>query len=152
MIPHSVDERLSELSLMLDFSDNLRDRIIDAIKEVFTYQRVEPADVILQEGDTSDDDGVIVLRGSVILTRVNGHTFQLPSPSLLGEMQQFGFYGSKERTATVTAAEPCGLLRFSWPKLYAALEARLQSDELELFREALKRYAWMHFLESEDEI
>lgn len=149
---YEVDGVLAELPFMLDFSEGLQFRVIGAIKQVSTLDNLAMGAQLFTEGEDGSDNGFVVLKGAVTVERSNGFSAMVRAPVLLGEMKQFHFNLSDERAATVSAAEQLEVLRFDWGRFYTVLNDRTSDEERKVIREALESYAWMHFLEMEDEL
>jgi len=149
---YEVDGTLAELPFMFDFSEGLQFRVMVALKEVSTLDNLAMGSQLFEEGDKDSDKGYVVLKGAVTVERSNGFSVTVQPPVLLGEMKQFHFSLSDARAATVRAAEQLEVLRFDWGRLYTVLNDRMSDEEQKVIREALESYAWMHFLELEDEL
>jgi CRP-like cAMP-binding protein len=149
--PNVVD-RIADLSFLLDLDPALTEHVIQAFIDVGEPARLQQNASLLSEGDAGSDVGYIVLQGLVAVERSDGFRKTMPAPALLGEMKQFHFNTKEERTATVQAATDLQVLRFEWESFYEKLEACTTEEEREAFRVALRDYAWMHFLELEQEL
>jgi CRP-like cAMP-binding protein len=149
---YEVDGALAELPFMLDFTEGLQYRVMAALKEVSTLDTFAMGTQLFEEGDEGSDCGYVVLKGAVTVERSTGFSANVQAPVLLGEMKQFHFNLSDARAATVRAAESLEVLRFDWGRLYTVIDDRTTDEERKVIREALESYAWMHFLELEDEL
>jgi CRP-like cAMP-binding protein len=152
MTDHPLDGRIERLSLMLDLDTEIQQGLIASLKEVGRVAGMNKGDQLFGEGESTDDDGYVVISGSLIVEGSSGFRNVMSAPSLVGEMKQFAFGGDETRVANVTAAEDLEVLHFDWNALYESLGTHVNADELEAFRCALRRYAWMHFLELEGEL
>jgi CRP-like cAMP-binding protein len=152
MNEHPLDGRIEHLSLMLDLDEEVQRQFIAALKDVGRIAAVNSGCTLFDEGDSDSDDGYVVLRGSLLIESSSGFNNTLFAPVLVGEMKQFAFGDDEARRASVTAAADLEVMAFEWPKLYAALEKSLEAEQLNAFKEALRRYAWMHYLELEGEL
>jgi len=141
-----------KLPVLLDFSDNQRYRIVNALMGCSEVARIQANACLFKEGDAESDFGFVLLDGAIRVENSNGFVKPVNPPALLGEMRQFNFEGSGIRAATVTAVEDIIVLRFSWSKLDLSLKALLNPEECEEFTKALQIHAWMHYLEREDEL
>ncbi|MBI4559109.1 MAG: cyclic nucleotide-binding domain-containing protein [Candidatus Hydrogenedentes bacterium] len=151
MTLQQIEQAVASLSLMLTLADHVKERVVAAFKEVSQLKELKPGDGLFAEGDSDSDEGYILLSGSVKVETADGFSTQVFPPELLGEMKQFHFGGSAERMADVSVIEPSEVLQFSWARLHASLSERLDANALAEFENALQSYAWMHFLEQEDE-
>jgi len=152
MTDHPLDGRIEGLSLMLDLDSEIQQGLIASLKDVGRIAGMNKGDQLFGEGDSTNDDGYVVLSGSLIVEGSGGFQNVLSAPVLVGEMKQFAFGGEETRVANVTAAADLEVLRFDWTALYESLGTHVNADQLEAFRCALRRYAWMHFLELEGEL
>lgn len=147
-----VLEAVAGLSPMLELDDQVRPTVVTTLREASTLKDVEAGRWLFREGEAESDDGYVLLTGSVQVETSNGFSTQVFAPELLGEMKQFHIAGTSRRTADVRAVEPLEVLHFQWGRLYALLDARLSKEAMAAFSDAIRRYAWMHFLEDEGEI
>jgi len=152
MTDHPLDGRIEGLSLMLDLDVGVQQGLIAALKDVGRIAGMNKGDQLFSEGENSADEGYVVLRGSLTIESSAGFSNTLFAPILVGEMKQFAFGDEETRVANVTAAADLEVLRFDWNAFYASLATQLSETQLEEFRCALRRYAWMHFLELEGEL
>ena len=152
MTDHPLDGRIEGLSLMLDLDTGIQEGIIVSLKDVGRIAGVNKGGQLFSEGDRGADEGYVVLKGSLLVECDSGFSNTLFAPVLVGEMKQFAFGDEEVRIANVTAATDLEVLRFDWNAFYESLAAQLSSEQLEEFRCALRRYAWMHFLELEGEL
>ncbi len=152
MTDHPLDGRIENLSLMLDLDPEVQQAFIASLKDVGGVAGINKGDHLFDEGEPSADDGYIVLKGSLTITSSSGFENTLFAPALVGEMKQFNFSGDESRVANVAAAADLEVIRFDWSAFYKSLGERLNEEQLEAFRIALRRYAWMHFLELEGEL
>ncbi len=152
MTEHPLDGRIESLSLMLDLDPEIQQGFIASLKDVGGIAGVNKGDHLFNEGDSNANDGYVVLKGTLTIASSGGFENELFAPVLVGEMKQFSFSGDEARVANVTAAADLEVLRFDWAALYKSLGERLSDKQIEDFRCALRRYAWMHFLELEGEL
>jgi len=93
----------------------LADEHLDFIKSIITRERIDPGEVIFEEG-SSGDDVYFILEGEVAVT-VDGHRVET-----LGEGEQFGemhMIDIQTRSATVTALRPTVLLKLRHEDFHA---------------------------------
>lgn len=152
MTDHPLDGRIENLSLMLDLDPGIQQAFTTALKDVGRIAGVNKDDLLFSEGETSADEGYVVLKGSLAVESSSGFSNTLYAPVLVGEMKQFAFGDEDARTANVSALADLEVLRFDWNAFYESLGAQLGETKLAEFRDALRRYAWMHFLELEGEL
>jgi CRP-like cAMP-binding protein len=143
---------VERLPVLLDFSDNQKYRIVNALMGCSEVVRVSENTCLFKEGDAESEFGYVLLDGELRVENSNGFVKVVNPPALVGEMRQFNFEGGGKRAATVTALEPLTVLRFSWPKLDLTLMESLNPEECVEFTKALQIHAWMHYLEREDEL
>lgn len=152
MTDHPLDGRIEGLSLMLDLDSGIQQGFIAALKDIGRIAGMNKGDRLFSENIPSADDGYVVLKGSLLIESSSGFKNALFAPVLVGEMKQFAFEGEETRVASVTADTELEVLRFDWDALYKSLGTQLSDEQIEEFRAALRRYAWMHFLELEGEL
>jgi hypothetical protein len=152
MTPEQITRQLENLAFMFDLSDSLKAIVVATLAEVSRLEQVSPDTVLLAPDDSQPDTGFVLLGGSVEIQGADGFGTTLEPPVILGEMKQFHFEHSSKRMATVRAVCEVNVLRFQWPELYTALEARISAAEMTEFRTALHDHAWMHYLELQDEL
>lgn len=152
MTDHPLDDRIEGLSLMLDLDAGIQRALLATLKDVGCIGATNKGDQLYCEGETSANEGYVVLKGSLLIESKTGFSSTLFAPVLVGEMKQFSFGDDDARAASVTASVDLEVLRFDWDAFYKSLGAQLSEAQLEEFRCALRRYAWMHFLELEGEL
>jgi CRP-like cAMP-binding protein len=150
--PSAIEKQIGQLALMLEFNDEMRDRVAEVFCAASTQEQIPAGTQLFAEGDEVSNDGYVLLKGTVTVERSSGFRKQVHPPELLGEMKQFEFEGPAERAATATAAEDVEVLHFNWDTFYERLKGRIYGREKDVFNDALQRYAWMHFLEIEEEL
>lgn len=115
----------------------------DTLDTVGMIDDVEAGTVLFTEGDQPTDQGIVVLTGSVSIQKPETPKLEQAAPELLGEMTRFSPTGF--RTATVTAAQACRLLRFAWPNFEKVARRRMNEADFESLMKTLEEYAWQHF-------
>ncbi len=147
------EDRIKDLSVLLELPDHLRDRVAATLLRVSTFSNLDPETTLYEEGDRSSNDGYVLLNGEVTVRKSDGFATTVQAPALLGEMQQFHLEDDWRRIATVIAGENVSVLYFDWSAFYDALvEGDLTADEVAFVRDVLRSQAWMHYLEIDDEI
>ncbi|MDZ4857533.1 MAG: cyclic nucleotide-binding domain-containing protein [Candidatus Hydrogenedentes bacterium] len=149
---YDLDNEIGGLPFLLELDDYDRARIVAVFREVSVRQHVALGTALFSTADTKTDDGYIVFDGVVVIESEDGTTRTVLPTCLLGEMKQFDFDGKHHRMANVRAETELEALRFSWSQLYATLDKTLKPEEVKLFRTALWRYAWMHYLDLQGEL
>lgn len=152
MATEPIEQRLGRLALMLALPEETRRHASQAFAAVSDYEIVPEGTALFTEGDSSTEYGCVLMRGTVTVTTDEGFSSDVKAPVLLGEMKQFQFDGAERRAANVVARDELAVLRFRWDELYRAIDERLDTRERAEFQENLQRYAWMHFLELQDEL
>lgn len=147
-----VEEVIGQVSFALEFPASLRERVAQAFCAVGEIEERPEGTCLFREGETGLNHGYVLLRGLVFVETESGFAAHIPAPALLGEMKQFEFDARSDRMANVYIADDAQLLRFDWDRFYAALDENVSEEERELFDDALEQYAWMHFLQIEDEL
>jgi hypothetical protein len=147
-----MEDRVKDLSVLLELPDLLRNRVATTLLRVSTFSNLDSGTALYKEGDRSTDDGYVLLNGDVAINRSDGFATTLQAPAILGEMQQFHLANNACRIATVIAGRDVSVLHFAWDDLYNTLAGELTHDELNLVRDVLRSQAWMHYLEIDDEI
>ena len=137
---------------MLDLDREIQQGFIAALKDVGRIAGMNKGDRLFSEHEPSDDEGYVVLKGSLLIASSSGFKNALFAPVLVGEMKQFAFEGEETRVASVTADTELEVLRFDWAAFYRSLNTQLSETQMDEFRASLRRYAWMHFLELEGEL
>ena len=140
----SHDEIISDLAFIQAFPDALRHRVVTMIQDVSEPQDIKQGTILLTKGDTTSNDGYILLEGTVEVLREDIPTTTVHPPALLGEVKQFN--PLHERIADVTALRDVKVLHFNWEDFNAAAEEGLSESDLTLFRNALSEYAWQHIV------
>ncbi len=138
------DEIISDLSFIQAFPDALRHRVVTMIQDVSSPQDIREGTILLRKGDTTSNDGYILLEGTVEVLREDIPTTTVHPPALLGEVKQFN--PVHERIADVTALQDLRVLHFNWEDLNATAVERLSESDLALFLNALSEYAWQHIV------
>lgn len=151
MTDHPLDGRIENLSLMLDLDPKVQQAFIASLKDVGRIAGVNKGRHLFSQGEPAADEGYIVIKGTLTIENDSGFKNTLYAPVLVGEMKQFAF-GDESRSADVLAEADLEVLRFDWSALYASMDAKLTDAHMTAFRAALRRYAWMHFLELEGEL
>ncbi len=144
MCAASHDEIISDLPFIRAFPAALRHRVVTVIQDVSEPQDVKQGTILLRKGDTTSDDGYILLEGTVEVLREDIPTTTVHPPALLGEVKQFN--PAHERIADVTALQDLKVLHFNWEDFNAAVVKSLSESELALFLNALSEYAWQHIV------
>ncbi len=144
MCAASNDEIISDLPFIQAFPSALRHRIATMIEDISDLKEIKQGEVLLTKGDTTSNDGYILLEGTVEVLREDIPITTVHPPALLGEVKQFNPH--HERIADVTALQDLKVLQFNWEDFNAAAEERLGEAHLSLFREALSEYAWQHIV------
>lgn len=152
MLSEQSITQLARLPFFLDLSDDTVQRVLRAFNQAGQAEAVPDGTVLLQEGEKSSDTGFILLDGEVSVSASCGFSKEVHGPVLLGEMKQFDFERTEMRLATVVANAGVRVIRFSWMQFYEALSDRLSPEELKEFSQALENYAWLHYLERQEEI
>lgn len=144
METEEVQNLLCGLPFMLDMPESLKQQVGQVFLEVSELESIEADTVLFREGDKNNQDGYIVLSGSVQVEKSYAKECTAMAPVLLGEVKQFN--PRSERTATVRAREDLDALHFDWNAFYAAIDERLDDMDQEVLRTALLNYAWLHLL------
>jgi len=144
METEEVQNLLSGLPFMLDMPESLKQQVGQILLEVSEVESIEADTVLFREGDKNNQDGYIVLSGSVQVEKTYAKECAAMAPVLLGEVKQFN--PRSERTATVRAREDLDALHFDWNRFYEAVDDRLDATDQEVLRAALLNYAWLHLL------
>ncbi len=148
----NFDDQIAQLSMMLEFSQRLQERIVAILRRISTYIHVEIGEPLFVEGDDATNDGCVLVRGAVHITKSDGFKTTVEAPALLGDMKQFHFEAEGGRIADVRAVGDVSVLRFDWDAFYAALAENTTPDEMRLVKDTVQSHAWMHYLEIEDEL
>jgi len=143
MTPDDARKVLESLSLFQQVEPGIRGKLLDLFLKTGKIESHDTDAMLLHEGDVGGDIGFVLLDGAVRVSRDAGGELTLPAPAMLGEMQQLNPHAT--RTATVTAAGPCTVLRFGWMPLY--LEARMSLDEAaqSSLQAAIETLVWDRF-------
>ncbi len=123
--------------------------VIELFMEIGETVDVPDETLLLREGDVRGTQGFVLTDGAVQVIKSERVPVKLEAPALIGEMQQFSVSGS--RSASVMADGPCRVLRFDWLVFYQALEGKLRPFDLQMVRDAIRRYSWGNMMDSEDE-
>ena len=140
----SHDEIISDLAFIQAFPGALRHRVVTMIQDVSEPQDIKQGTILLTKGDTTSNDGYILLEGTVEVLRGDIPTTTVHPPALLGEVKQFN--PVHERIADVTALQDLKVLHFNWEDFNAAAVKCLSESDLALFLNALSEYAWQHIV------
>lgn len=143
----SQRQAIENLPFMLEFAEPLQHVVATSFLYVSAHEELDRGAQLIKEGDTESEDGFVLMKGSVLIQQRGQRVATVYAPALLGEMKQFNL--QQATRAGVVTAEESGVLRFTWNKLYAALNERLSDDDIQSFRTALERYAWQHFFGDE---
>ena len=144
MCAASHEETISDLPFIQAFPDALRNSIVTMIQDVSEPQDIKQGTILLKKGDTTSNDGYILLEGTVEVLREDIPITTVHPPALLGEVKQFN--PVHERIADVTALQDLKVLRFNWDDFNAAAVKCLGESDLALFLNALSEYAWQHIV------
>lgn len=136
---------ITGLPFLLDLDEELRARIVAAFLAASEISVRDAGTALIREGQDDSDSGFVLISGAVNIIKSTGGGGRVGAPALFGEMKQFGPGG--QRVATVTIEDSGEVAAFSWEKLYREMETRVNADEHEQFRDALRRYAWKHLLD-----
>jgi len=117
----------------------------DALASIGVVEHAEPDTVLFREGDQPSDLGVVILEGAIKVSKPGTPEIEHAGAELLGEISRFNPTGL--RTATVTTARPCKLIRFTWENLEKAAQRRMNQADFEALMKTLEEYAWQHFTE-----
>lgn len=149
---YDLDREIGGLPFMLELDDYLRARVVAVVRKVSERKQISGGTLLFSQDDTTSDDGYIVFAGNVLIETPDGTVKTVIPTALLGEMKQFDFDGQHHRMADVRAEDDIEVLHFSWKKLYESLAGVASSEEVEQFRDALRRYAWMHYMDIQGEL
>lgn len=143
MNPEDLATRINALPFADALSPDVLAGFVDTLGTVGIADDVAPGCVLFTEGDKPSDHAIIVLTGAVSIQKPGAPELEQPAPELLGEMTRFNPTG--HRTATVTASQPCSLLRFTWFNFEKVARRRMHEADFESLMKALEEYAWQHF-------
>lgn len=144
MTDSAISARIAGLSFMLGLPPAITHPSTAAFVAAASAETVEAHVRLMNEGDKESDKGVILLSGEVLVEKSDGTSTTASAPALFGEMVQFST--KSERWADVTTTQKSEVLVFSWTGFYEDLHKRLNENQFEEFRQALRQYSWMHFL------
>jgi CRP-like cAMP-binding protein len=149
---YDLDREIGGLPFMLELDDYLRARVVAVVREVSKHEQISGGTLLFSRDDSVSDDGYIVFAGNVVIETPDGASKTVIPTALLGEMKQFDFDGQHHRMTDVRAEDDIEALHFSWEKLYKSLANVASPEEVEQFRDALRRYAWMHYMDLQGEL
>lgn len=135
---------LNGLPFMIEMPESLKQRVCKLFVAISKYVTIEKGTELFVEGDRDNDDGYIVLSGSVLVTKSYAGDSKAFAPVLIGEVKQFS--PRSERTATVVANDDLETLHFTWTRFNEAVDATFDETDQEVLRKSLLGYAWLHLL------
>ncbi len=105
-------ELVSAIPIMQKLKVETRDAVLAILLDLADEANLVNGDTLYEKGAKDQNTGVLLVKGSVHVDIGESDPVVVTAPDLLGEMKQFDAEG--RRTATVSAAEDCVVLRFSW--------------------------------------
>lgn len=145
MTKEQARERVLQLAVLHGLDAQLRESMADIFLGVASPQLVHANTVLFKKGQSSNDEGFVLLDGEVSVLKEGSPEFLAPAPDVLGEIAHIS--PTKQRSATISAAGELKILRFKWSALLNAAQQRLTAAEMQQFTSALQEYAWKHFTE-----
>lgn len=145
MTKEQARAQVLDLAVLAGLSVSVRERMADVFLSVAAPQKVPANTTLFKKGQTSNDDGFVLLDGEVSVLKEGAPEIIAPAPEILGEIGHLSH--TKQRSATVTAACELKVLRFKWSALISSALQALSAEEAQQFTSALQEYAWKHFAE-----
>ncbi|MFM1921315.1 MAG: hypothetical protein RLZZ303_2949 [Candidatus Hydrogenedentota bacterium] len=139
----SIHETILSLGAFEPLSPAHRAKVADLLLSVGKPVSLGVDDVLIHEGDVGGGAGFVLLSGSMRVEQEGQPSLVLGAPALLGEMHQFN--PRAQRTATVSAASPCALLKFQWFDFQTACLSSLDKEEQAALMEAMEQLVWQRF-------
>ena len=149
---YDLDREIAGLPFMLELDDYLRSRAVSAIRATAARAHLPAGTLLFTTSDTTCNDGYVLVAGNVSIETTEGRTKTVVPTAILGEMGQFDFDPMHQRAATVHAEEALEVLHFAWSRLYENMATTCAPDEIQEFRTALRRYAWLHYMDNQGEL
>jgi hypothetical protein len=140
-----VPIQLSSLPFAHTLSPEAFAGFADALASIGIVENAEADTVLFREGDQPSDLGIVILEGAIKVQKPGTPEIEHSGAELLGEISRFNPTGL--RTATVTTAQPCKLIRFAWANLEKAAHRRMSQADFDEMMKTLEEYAWQHFTE-----
>lgn len=116
---------------------------------ISSHRRVEPGELLYEEGDERPGGGCLMLEGRAEVNRKGEEPEEVVAPDLLGEIQQFR--QDHRRTATVRVTQEAHVLEFSWSDAARLVTEYMTEDEQEILRRFILQTAWARCTELFDE-
>jgi CRP-like cAMP-binding protein len=145
MTKEQARAQVLNLAVLAGLSSHLREKMADTFLTVASPQIVAANTTLFKKGQTSNDEGFVLLDGEVSVLKDGAPEIIAPAPDILGEIGHLSH--TKQRSATVVAACELKILRFKWSALISTALQLLTAEEAQQFTSALQEYAWRHFTE-----
>ena len=142
MKPEDYRAAVTNLAFMKELPGELREKVAAVFDEVGVLRAAPKGMAWLRQGEHTPDKGYLLLQGTAAIRKMEHPEFSCEAPELLGEIMQFD--PRHLRSATVSAATDCVLLRFMWPSFWEACEDHLTQDECSTVKTAIESCAWSH--------
>lgn len=144
MKPEETRKTIGNIKFMQELPEQLREKAIDLFEQASEQRSVPKDAVFIHAQEQTQNKGFLLLKGSVSIQKPDAPEVTCTAPELLGEMMQLT--PAKVRTATVSAAEDCVVMRFDWADLWAKAGVLLTPEEQAQLDEAIKSLAWDHLV------
>lgn len=139
-----VHQVILKLRFMGDLDLELCDLVADIFVKISEQRSVPAGGIFIHEHEHADDRGFVLLSGQILVQKSGAPDSTCKAPEILGEIQQFN--PTHLRTATVSGAVPCVVLRFKWSDFWNTVNQDLHPPQIEELRKALEMHAWEHFM------
>lgn len=134
-----LQSKVRQTLLVKLLPEPMQERFIEILSSVSEEKQAETGATLFKIGDTSSDQGCLIIEGMLKVTRGDGEVRYIEAPDIAGEVQLFKPQG--ERTATVDVVIGGPMLTFAWQAMAAAAKEAFSDEEMAALRKSILHIA-----------